>query len=251
MFTNVTKFNKWLLIALCCTGNIACSSSRCHTCCDCKQTIHKGETAPPPPLPTKNEPPALPNSGLSPIKPAPVLPPALPPAPVLPPALPPAPVPGILTNQPRPAVLPDKVEPVPAPDAGKPDRIPDRVKPLIPLIPMEEPKNLAPGFGAAAPQAKHEVSKPNFDVIARMPPPDYSTFIGKLEFLHTKQQWRIRYASFDVDDIHGGVFTLQGIDHIDMPLKEGMTVRVQGLLVEPDTRKPSPDYFVHEINVAE
>ncbi len=79
--------------------------------------------------------------------------------------------------------------------------------------------------------------------------PNFAWIVGRVEFLHMKNQWRVRYAGFDSDDKYGGVVTLGGVDHLSGQLKDGMTVRLQGQMVEPDGKKGSPEYFVHEIKV--
>jgi hypothetical protein len=78
---------------------------------------------------------------------------------------------------------------------------------------------------------------------------DFSWIVGQLEFLNMKNQWRVRYASYDADDKFGGVVALSGVDHVAGQLKEGMAVRLQGQLVESDSKKASPEYFVHDIRV--
>jgi len=76
---------------------------------------------------------------------------------------------------------------------------------------------------------------------------DYSWIVGQLEYLNMKKQWRVRYAPCDVDDAFGGVVTLSGVDHLSEQLKDGMYVKLQGQLVNPDQTKAAPDYFVYGI----
>ena len=80
---------------------------------------------------------------------------------------------------------------------------------------------------------------------------DFSWVVGELQYLHTKKQWRVRYAPIDVDDTHGGSVTLSGVDHLTDQLKSGMTVRLQGQLIEPDLNKSAPDYHVYGIKTLE
>jgi len=80
---------------------------------------------------------------------------------------------------------------------------------------------------------------------------DYSWVVGKLEYLHSKHQWRVRYAPYDVDDELGGVVALTGVDHMNDQLKNGMTVRIQGNLVNPESRKSSPEYYVYDLKSME
>lgn len=76
---------------------------------------------------------------------------------------------------------------------------------------------------------------------------NFSTVTGQLQYLHSKQQWRVRYASCDVEDVYGGVVTLRGVEHLADQLKDGSTVHIQGQLVHPDGKRPSPEYQVYDL----
>jgi hypothetical protein len=248
MFANLKK---WLLVAIVSVGGIACSHSRCQTCSNAEPCC---ATTP------------CENGGLSTPSTGAILPPSNGPSPYrsgakLDPVAPPVlPKPLILPEQSKPITLPESAEPANVPDVSKPVVLPDKIKPLT--LP-DGPKPDDPEFRNDQGGTKHEANKPNLDAIVhdvREPvsetaqpscTPDYSCIVGRVEYLHMKQQWRIRYASFDADDIHGGVFTLQGTDRLDFCFKDGMTVRVRGVLIDPNSRQPSPDYFVHEVKVVE
>jgi hypothetical protein len=45
------------------------------------------------------------------------------------------------------------------------------------------------------------------------------------------------------------VATLSCVDHLTEQLKDGMVVRLHGQLVDPDSKKSSPEYFVHDIKI--
>ncbi len=76
---------------------------------------------------------------------------------------------------------------------------------------------------------------------------DYTWVMGKLEYLHSKKAWRVRYAPAEVEDALGGCVTLLGVDYLNDNLKDGQMVRVDGVLVDPESRQISPPYQVHAI----
>jgi len=81
---------------------------------------------------------------------------------------------------------------------------------------------------------------------------DFSWVVGTLEYSHIKKQWRLRYASFDVDDVHGGVLSLAGIEELPEGIKEGGKVWISGQIARTDGRRVSaPEYWVHEMRMSE
>ena len=80
---------------------------------------------------------------------------------------------------------------------------------------------------------------------------DFTWVVGELRYLHTKKQWRVRYAPVDVEDCYGGSVTLSGVDHLTDQLKSGMTVRLQGQLIDAEANKSAPDYRVYGIKTLE
>jgi hypothetical protein len=221
----------WLLVAVCSSG-IACSYSGRHTCsCTNNGQQVATSTVPSSPyataLPSKtaisvNDKPAnLPETANS-----PAFPTTPPKKLVLPlitieesPVRTPAP---IVTPTPAPVVTP---APVPAPAPGAEDK--------------------------TGPISDSSGGRVHFDQeLQRAASTDYASIVGQLEYLHMSRQWRLRYASYDADDVHGGVVTLRGIDSMEGHFKEGMTVRVQGSL-DFNSRKPSPDYFVGQLKIVE
>jgi hypothetical protein len=76
--------------------------------------------------------------------------------------------------------------------------------------------------------------------------PDYSWLVGRLAYSHTRRTWSVRYASVDESDRYGGSVTLDGGTNLGQ-MREGMLVRVQGRVLDPDTTTPAPLYRVERI----
>jgi hypothetical protein len=117
------------------------------------------------------------------------------------------------------------------------------------------PQQLAPAVVAKAqPGETHTVAKPTeapsggarYDHAK-----DHSWLMGKLEYLYSKKVWRVRYSPPEVDDELGGCVTLVGIDPALDNFKSGQMVRVDGVLVDPDSRQLSPAYQVHGLKPLE
>jgi hypothetical protein len=111
-----------------------------------------------------------------------------------------------------------------------------------------EPHVVAKPEGSSLP---NEVRDPVTGLIRYDHARDYSWVVGKLEYLHAKHQWRVRYAPYDVDDELGGVVALTGVEHLSDKLRSGVTVRIQGNLVHPESRKASPEYYVYDLKSIE
>jgi len=78
--------------------------------------------------------------------------------------------------------------------------------------------------------------------------PDFSWAVGTLEYSNIKKQWRLRYASFDCDDVYGGVLSLTGIEELPEGVRDGGKVWVTGQISRTEGRRVSaPEYFVHEM----
>jgi hypothetical protein len=78
--------------------------------------------------------------------------------------------------------------------------------------------------------------------------PDYSWLIGELHFSPQKQQWRLRYASIDNEDRYGGSVTLDAA-HVMSGFQDGQLVRVEGKLLDQDSKEPSPGFRVKDIQL--
>ncbi len=101
---------------------------------------------------------------------------------------------------------------------------PSSVAPVRPLLPASPPKT---GYGHAA---------------------DYSWLSGELEYLQTRQVWRLRYALADQEDRYGGTVILVG-EGLPANCKAGQLVRVEGQLLNPDSDRPRPPYRVRTFQV--
>jgi hypothetical protein len=79
--------------------------------------------------------------------------------------------------------------------------------------------------------------------------PDYGWLIGELHYSHVRGVWRLRYAPPDEEDPFGGTMTL--VDPGPMTAyRSGQIVRVEGELIDPASREPSPPYRVRSIQAA-
>jgi hypothetical protein len=76
--------------------------------------------------------------------------------------------------------------------------------------------------------------------------PDYSWVQGELQYLHTRNAWRVRYASVDEEDNFGGGMTLIETGPMDH-YKDGQLVRIEGRPDHPDAKDAS--FCVRSIQV--
>jgi hypothetical protein len=73
--------------------------------------------------------------------------------------------------------------------------------------------------------------------------PNYRWLVGTLDYSQIQGAWLLRYMSYEEDDRYGGCVTLVG----PLPgavLKKGKTVRVEGSLINPDSRHLRPAFQV-------
>jgi len=77
--------------------------------------------------------------------------------------------------------------------------------------------------------------------------PNYTWIVGELEYLRSRNIWRIRFATPGEANAIGGTVTLAGSDGQMDGLSAGTLVRVEGSLVDPETREASPRYQVRTI----
>jgi hypothetical protein len=70
---------------------------------------------------------------------------------------------------------------------------------------------------------------------------DYTILSG--EVVQFRKTWRLRYATVDQADQHGGCVVLEGDEHLAR-LREGQFVRVQGKLILPESRAGMPTFEV-------
>jgi hypothetical protein len=128
---------------------------------------------------------------------------------------------------------------------------------------IEEPKRVMQPVSYAAPTplpketivpmagpADRPVSRRSYADITANPcyahAADYSSLTGELQLIHPSNIWCLRYASVEEEDRYGGSVTLIETG----PMTEytsGQCVRVEGQLVNPDSRERSPAYRVRSI----
>jgi hypothetical protein len=75
---------------------------------------------------------------------------------------------------------------------------------------------------------------------------DYTWLVGELYQLKSQNVWLLRYAPIDQNDAHGGSVTLVGVGWAGA-LHEGQIVRVEGALINPDSRRLNPAFRVRAI----
>jgi hypothetical protein len=76
---------------------------------------------------------------------------------------------------------------------------------------------------------------------------DYSWLHGQVEYSRLCHGWRLRYASVDDDDVHGGSVTLASDN--TLYLKDGDEVLVHGRMSEPDANHPTLTYQLDSLEV--
>lgn len=79
--------------------------------------------------------------------------------------------------------------------------------------------------------------------------PNYRWLVGTLDYSQIQRAWLLRYVSYEEDDRYGGCVTLVGVPS-SAALKKGKTVRVEGTLIDPDSRHLRPAFQVENIRVA-
>lgn len=75
---------------------------------------------------------------------------------------------------------------------------------------------------------------------------EYRWLSGELQFVHARNSWRLRYASVDEEDRYGGSVTLTEMGSMDS-FSNGQFVRVEGSMVNPESKEPSPAFRVTSI----
>jgi len=61
---------------------------------------------------------------------------------------------------------------------------------------------------------------------------DYTSLTGQVEFLSSRKEWRLRYASVDEADRYGGRVTLIENEHVQY-LSDGQYIQAHGRVVNP------------------
>jgi hypothetical protein len=78
---------------------------------------------------------------------------------------------------------------------------------------------------------------------------NYRWLVGTLDYSQIQRAWLLRYVSYEEDDRYGGCVTLVGPMSAAV-LKKGKTVRVEGNLIDPDSRHLRPAFQVEHIRPA-
>ncbi len=76
----------------------------------------------------------------------------------------------------------------------------------------------------------------------------YRTLVGQVQ--EFRKTWRLRYSSVEQGDPHGGSVVLEG-DGDFSALRDGMTIRVQGVLIPAADRTAGARYRVQNFEVVE
>lgn len=79
--------------------------------------------------------------------------------------------------------------------------------------------------------------------------PNYRWLVGTLDYSQIQRAWLLRYVSYEEDDRYGGCVTLVGALSANL-LKPGKTVRVEGNLIDPDSRQLRPAFQVENMRAA-
>ena len=77
--------------------------------------------------------------------------------------------------------------------------------------------------------------------------PDYGTLVGELHYNPRQNTWRLRYASIDEEDRYGGSVSLNNVGREMADFKTGQYVRIEGSVVNKESREVSPAYSVRDI----
>lgn len=78
--------------------------------------------------------------------------------------------------------------------------------------------------------------------------PNYRWLVGTLDYSRIQRQWLLRYTSFDEEDRYGGCVTLIAPDAARY-FKRGQMVRVEGTLIDPESRQLLPAFEVQAFRV--
>jgi hypothetical protein len=75
---------------------------------------------------------------------------------------------------------------------------------------------------------------------------EYHRLIGVLDYSRIQDAWVLRYVSYEDDDRYGGSVTLVAPGNMTQ-FKAGQTVRVEGDLIDPESRQLRPAFQVRSI----
>lgn len=78
----------------------------------------------------------------------------------------------------------------------------------------------------------------------------YHQLVGVLDYSRIQEAWILRFVSYEDDDRYGGSVTLVVPSRM-MRFRAGQTVRVEGDLIDPESRQLRPAFQVRSIHAAE
>jgi hypothetical protein len=78
--------------------------------------------------------------------------------------------------------------------------------------------------------------------------PNYHWLMGILDYSRIQGAWLLRYVPFEENDRYGGCVTLVGFTP-STALKPGQSVRVEGELIDPESRQLRPAFQVRNIRI--
>jgi hypothetical protein len=166
-----------------------------------------------------------------------------------------------VTPAPQPAVNPEQSAPPTSPWAmPKPETVAPAPDSTPTTAPAATPAPAANHPAAAAPVSMPAAATPVSMPAAAASPtaaapqyynsPDYSILFGVLDYNARRGTWRLRYADAGEEDRYGGSVTLDGIGRQMEGYTSGQFVRVEGGLVDSESRDASPAYRVKEMRPA-
>jgi hypothetical protein len=159
---------------------------------------------------------------------------------------------------------------VPAPASEKPQHLPENPRVLPAREPTAPPER---SLSDPAPRPSASEATPALRDVGETPEPDVAqpvrsttndpdvptprvvpavggeksqALAGRLELW--RKTWRLRYASVDTEDAHGGRVTLLGGPSVE-ELREGQRIRVRGILIPSPDRAAAPTFHVQSFEV--
>lgn len=78
---------------------------------------------------------------------------------------------------------------------------------------------------------------------------NYHQLIGVLDYSRIQEAWVLRYVSWEDDDRYGGSVTLVVPSRM-MRFRAGQTVRVEGEMIDPESRQLRPAFQVRSMHAA-
>ena len=144
----------------------------------------------------------------------------------------------------------------PAPAAAATGQVntatPPEAAPSAPVI--HTTAKQTPTEPARGPDALSSANGPNQDVPIPIPERfghdvNYRWLVGTLDYSRIQRAWLLRYVPYEEDDRYGGCVMLVGAVPTKS-LKPGATVRVEGSLIDPDSRQLRPAFQVQNLRDA-